>query len=132
MIYWLIGILLVISGISKSVKDTVRDHYYGSIFSKLNQKYWNGTNSWLNKYDQTKFPDLKPKFWGSTTFLAWTTDAWHLFDTIQSTCLQLAISIPISILLGNLWLVLPVIALTKILVGVPFEITYSKLFVKKK
>lgn len=48
-----------------------------------NQQFWDGRISWRNKYkngDTWQFPEkLEPKFWGSTTFLAWTTDSKHLF-----------------------------------------------------
>ena len=48
-----------------------------------NQQFWDGRISWRNKYKNgaTWEPPLKlePKFWGSTTFLAWTTDSKHLF-----------------------------------------------------
>jgi hypothetical protein len=48
-----------------------------------NQQFWDGRISWRNKYKNgaTWQPPLKlePKFWGSTTFLAWTTDSKHLF-----------------------------------------------------
>ena len=47
------------------------------------QQFWDGRISWRNKYKNgaTWQPPLKlePKFWGSTTFLAWTTDSKHLF-----------------------------------------------------
>ncbi len=42
-------------------------------------KFWNGKNSWLNKYqdnDMTK----GPAYFGSTSFLVWTTDAPHMFN----------------------------------------------------
>jgi len=126
----IVMILLVISGVAKSVKDTLKDHYYSSIFSKLkNWQYWDASKSWINKY---KFPysiEMEPKFFGSTTFLAWTTDAWHLFDTIQSTAWQIALSILVcSYFEVSLWWSALVICVVKALVSVPFQITYSALF----
>jgi len=126
-------ILLVLSGISKAIKDTVQDHFYNSIFRKLNPAFWEKGGSWLNKYKDPASGDMTPKFWGSTTFLAWTTDAWHLFDTLQSTFWQLAVTIPFVYLMGwHWWLGIPVLILIKACVSLPFEVAYSKLFVRNE
>ncbi len=71
----------------------------------------------------------KPKFFGSTTFLAWTTDAWHLFDTIGTTCMQSAGLLPVMYFYNlSFWYFIPALCVVKMLVGVPFEVCYSKLF----
>lgn len=139
----LIAFLLMLSGLSKSVKDTLAHHFNGSIFSNLNRNYWDINISWTNKWTFPYAIDSKPKFWGSTTFLSWTTDAWHLFDTIQSTCWQLAMAICIqkSFILYSIGIicnekydylcVLALLLIIKILIGVPFELTYSHLFKNK-
>lgn len=90
----LVTILILISAWAKAVKDTIDHHYYTSVFSRLNPKFWNPIISWQNKYKDLE--TKKPKHFGSTTFLVWTTDAWHLFDLIQNTAWQLALAICIS------------------------------------
>ncbi|MDB5249410.1 MAG: hypothetical protein JWQ40_3804 [Segetibacter sp.] len=39
--------------------------------------FWNGKHSWLNKYKDRKV-SAGPAYFGSTTFLAFTTDAPHM------------------------------------------------------
>ena len=75
-------LLLAIAGVSKAVMDKITFHYYGSVFKMLNEYFWNPIYSWMNKY---KFgsEDFRPRFFGSTTFLVWATDAWHLFGLIR-------------------------------------------------
>lgn len=75
-------IFIVLASICKAIKDTLNFHYEkSSVFRKYNAKYWNPAISWQNKYKE----DLKtPKFFGSTTFLVFLTDAWHLFDFLQT------------------------------------------------
>ena len=86
--WYLTIIFLVIAAICKAVKDTLEFHYDYSIFAKCNAKYWNPLTSWRNKYKE----DLKtPKFWGSTTIFVMFTDAWHLFDFLQTLTMLLAI-----------------------------------------
>lgn len=71
------------AGVCNSVMDTLAYHYSTSIFSKVaDQEFWNPDISWLNKY-KGRDPDAGPKFFGSTTFLVWTTDAWHLFKSLM-------------------------------------------------
>jgi hypothetical protein len=72
--------------------DTLSFHYNVSIFSKW-IKYEDFTNpqkSWVNKYKFNN-PTLGPKFFGSKTFLVWTTDLWHLSKTLMITFFALAI-----------------------------------------
>lgn len=76
--------LLIISSLGNGVMDTVSFHYQGSIFSG-NEQFWNPKVSWENKY--AKGPDgilrpYKPRYWGSTTILSFTTDGWHLCKAI--------------------------------------------------
>jgi hypothetical protein len=81
-------ILIIIAGIF----DTISFHYSISIFSKWikYEDFINPQKSWVNKYKHNN-PDLGPKFFGSKTFLVWTTDLWHLAKTLMITCFVLAI-----------------------------------------
>lgn len=66
-------ILIFISGVSEGFNQAYLFH-----FAKVQAKFPNlkpNDEAWKNKYKD----DLKtPKFFGSTTFLVWTTDVYHL------------------------------------------------------
>lgn len=79
-------ILAALSGISEAVMDILDHKFYGSVFSNLNKKFWNPefshANKWMNgdkRYGE--------RFFGSSTFFVWTTDAWHLFKSIRTVTL---------------------------------------------
>ncbi len=65
-------LLVMIAGVFKAIMDVLQFHYRNSIFSNWNTNWWNPAISYKNKY---KKGTLKPKFFGSTTFLVWITDA---------------------------------------------------------
>lgn len=57
------------------------NQFYNSIFSneeKFNPLFWNPYESWRNKWKNGDRVQGE-KFFGSSTFLVFTTDAWHLF-----------------------------------------------------
>ncbi len=69
-------ILILIAAISKAFMDNLKDGYsFGKhvFFQSLNK-------SWVNKYKSDT--DLRPRFFGSTTFLVWLTDLWHFSQHI--------------------------------------------------
>tara|TARA_Y100000389_G_scaffold191318_1_gene217299 strand:+ start:14407 stop:14796 length:390 start_codon:yes stop_codon:yes gene_type:complete len=76
----------MISGASEAVMDKVQFHYNKSIFcndKEYKQNFWDPNKSWINKYKPGSTSE--PKFWGSTTFFVFTTDAWHLFKFFKNT-----------------------------------------------
>lgn len=75
------GGLALISGAAWGVHETVV-HHPGRIPAGWNRRFWDGRESWRNKYRDGD-PAKGPAFPGSTTVLAWTTDAKHLFGTIH-------------------------------------------------
>ena len=86
-------ILIILAAIFYSIQWTLQFHFDKSIFSKFkNQQWWNPTLSFNNKW---KNGDSKQgeKFFGSSTFLVWTTDAFHFFQMIFLTYIFLAISL---------------------------------------
>ena len=85
-----IGLILVlIAGICKGIMDKLQFHYWDSIFNspKLNKYFWDPAVSWMNKYKDLEVINKEPKFFGSITFLVWTTDAWHLFQMLNNLTL---------------------------------------------
>jgi len=122
-------ILLIIAGVSKAIMDTINFHYYDSIFygGRFNRFFWNPSVSYLNKYKDFNGLNKIPRFFGSTTFLVWTTDAWHLFQMIKQITLTVGM-----LILGfyskewwdlTLFWVLGYIVYTSI-----FELFFSKIF----
>lgn len=83
-------IFIFIAGISKAVMDTLLFHFNKSIFSNKNEKWWNPTVSWKNKYKDND-PNKGAKFFGSTTFLVFLTDAWHFFQMLFLTSIFLGL-----------------------------------------
>lgn len=43
--------------------------------------WWDKNTSWKNKYKNGD-PRKGPRFFGSTTFLVWLTDGWHLLQML--------------------------------------------------
>lgn len=70
--------------------DTLAHHYSTSYFKGKKEVFWNPEVSWKNKYKDWP-EDKRPAYPGATTWLAWTTDAWHLFKTIFLSLFTLAI-----------------------------------------
>jgi hypothetical protein len=85
-------ILIIIAAIFNAIMDTLSFHYGVSVFSKWTkyEYFLNPQKSWVNKYKHNN-PSLGPKFFGSKTFLVWTTDLWHLSKMLMITLLTLAI-----------------------------------------
>jgi hypothetical protein len=111
--------------------DTLLFHYDLSIFKGLkNQQWWNPNISHLNKYKLRKSKN-GPRFFGSTTFLVFITDAWHFFQEIFLFCLISSILIAINIGIGFQWWYWIIgYIIIKIIMGFVFELFYSKIFKK--
>ena len=70
-----------VSGAAWGVHETAV-HHPSRIPAGWNRQFWDGRVSWTNKY-RNGDPAAGPAYPGSTTFLAWTTDAKHLFGTVH-------------------------------------------------
>jgi hypothetical protein len=75
-------VLFYLSGMCEGVMDTLSFHFarFQKKHKKASDKFWNPEFSWLNKYDSV----FKPKYFGATTFLVFTTDGWHLFKWLRN------------------------------------------------
>lgn len=71
-----------LSGALDGGAETLKWHYYEfeRVFPNANQNYWNPQFSSQNKY-KDGITANGPKYFGSTTFLVWTTDGYHLLRT---------------------------------------------------
>jgi hypothetical protein len=76
--------LISIAAILNALMDTISFRYESSIFSNFPRlrQFLDVNMSWRNKY---KGGDVKQgrAFFGSTTFLVFLTDGWHLFKTLM-------------------------------------------------
>lgn len=78
-----------IGGVANGYHETILNHYpqFKRVHPNANDQYWNPEISWLNKYEDFDRYGKKEAYFGSTTFLAWTTDAYHLSSVISNTSL---------------------------------------------
>ena len=83
---------IALAAIFNSMMDIVSFHYQESIFMnypKLTQ-FLDANFSWQNKYKNRDYKQGR-RFFGSTTFLVWLTDGWHLFKCAVLLCFCIAI-----------------------------------------
>ena len=133
----IIVLLIIIAAISKSVMDTVSFRFTESIFSNFkNQNWWNPSISWKNKY-KNQDPKQGPKFFGSTTFLVFITDAWHFFQMIMLSCFNISIILGINHIIFNdlnvcrtILLDMSLFIILHFIFGIVFELFWDKLFIK--
>jgi len=73
------------AGVSEGTAEALKWHYEATGFK--NDKYWNPEISWRNKYKNGNTAQ-GAAFFGSTTFLVWTTDGYHLARSIRSAMIM--------------------------------------------
>ena len=121
--YAICALLLVLAAGCKGVQDSIAHHNS----QKWRGIWWDTTLSWRWKYvDQSAsgLQSLKPRFFGSTTFLVWTTDAWHCFGMLNMSAWQTAL----CLLLPYPWYgQLAAFVGIKVFYGLFFEVTYRHL-----
>jgi hypothetical protein len=96
-------LLIALAGFFNSCMDTLHtNRYYKSIFYKWSifknyQKFLNpdlsAGNKWKNGDDTQG-----EKYFGSSTFLVWLTDGWHLVKTSMLFCIAISLSIDVVII----------------------------------
>lgn len=81
-----------ISGVSDGTAETIKWHYskFNNVFPNSNKNYWNPEYSWVNKYKDNDYTK-GPKYFGSTTFLVWTTDGYHMTRFVKNTMITTTI-----------------------------------------
>ena len=122
MILTLLIILILVSGISKAIMDTLQFHFYTSIF-KNKGNWWNPIDSSNNKYEW--FKNSKVLTWLISNPFVLITDAWHLFQFIYSV--SFAASFLISGIFFPIWVSLLVYIGNRLV----FHIFYTYFFKKK-
>lgn len=83
-------ILLLIAGLTNGLMDTLAFHFTKDNYLWRFKSKWfgNPADTWKNKHKN--YPeDKSPRYWGATTFLSFTTDAWHFFKFLQLQAFKL-------------------------------------------
>jgi len=83
---------ITLAAFFNGLMDTLLFRYETSIFSKYPKlrQFFDTFYSYKNKYKNKDIRQGK-KFFGSTTFLVWLTDGWHLFKCSMLLCFAIAI-----------------------------------------
>jgi hypothetical protein len=118
-------IFLSLVGFFEAVMDKLQFNYNKSIFINFkNQQFWNPKISWKNKWENGD-KDNGERFLFSSTLFVFTTDAWHLAKFFRNICI--AISMFIFLYFSLSIETFFYLVLGRILWGVVFEISFSKL-----
>jgi hypothetical protein len=121
-------VFIILAAIFNACMD-ILGKYDESIFKKCCpslENFMNPKVSWKNKYKNLDKAQ-GPKFFGSTTFLVWTTDFWHLCKTIMIMFFSLSIVFysPIFYTIADFFIYF-------FSFGIVFELFYSKLLKAQK
>jgi hypothetical protein len=114
--YGLILILIILAAFFKAVSDTLKDHYYISVFRLKDARFWNPNES----YKYTGFL----KIWFIKT--QYRADAWHISNSLMIISFCLAIVLHKPVLSWYYELIIAGIAF-----NVSFNLFYNKVLVKK-
>lgn len=122
-------LFFIIAGILNAIMDTTRFCWNSSIFNKIKNyklfKFCNPQASQGNKWKNSD-PKQGEKFFGSSTFLVWTTDLWHACKALMILALVLG-AVTYTVILNPLVDVI----LLYFVFTVSFEVFFSKVFIKK-
>lgn len=77
----------IAAGVFYGLAETLVWHYeaFKREHPGANKWYWNPVYSWTNKYKNGN-KEEGARFPGSTTWLVWLTDGYHLFRTLERVC----------------------------------------------
>jgi hypothetical protein len=130
LLFILISTLLIsIAAICEASMDKLEFQWHKSIFATkprlLREDFWNPYFSWKNKYSNIETKE--PKFFGSTTFLVFLTDGWHLFKFLKN--LFLFLTILFSFFIGHLYNLTTSFLLFSLMYVVYLRIVHAFIFV---
>lgn len=117
----IMAFLVILFGISKAICDISESGFSTSKFRNLNPQFWDKHKSWRNKWKGGVAANGE-KFFGSSTFLVWTTDAWHFFNGLSYLSL-FCIAVLTVIMTHNIFYIALVFSLSFIF----FELIYKYL-----
>lgn len=117
---------LILAAVANGFMDMTFNNYAASVFNdqRFNPLFWSPAVSWRNKWKYGD-PAYGERFFGSSTFLVWLTDAWHIFKALfilffLGTCISAGVYGPV---ISPLWDML----LFAVVWGLMFELTYRSL-----
>lgn len=125
--YAIQGGLILVSGAADGLGEYTYAHYskFQKQFPNANPQYWNPAISWINKWDWDYENETSrgEKFFGSSTFLVATTDAYHLLRTIDRTTMITATSINLGQKQKWYWYLLDIVVMSAFR-NIGFHLTY--------
>lgn len=85
--------LCLVAGAADGYNQAILFHYdtWKDYHPNANDQYWNPYISWENKYKDASNGDFSPAYFGSKTFLVFTTDAYHMTRMIDHTSMLTAV-----------------------------------------
>lgn len=89
-------------------------------------KWADRSNSWKNKYKPgTEYTTLQRRYVGSTTWLVWTTDLWHLANSLELLSWQVVVVVLLPLPAAPwYWPQLAALVVIKLYCGLLFEGSY--------
>lgn len=95
---------IFIAGMADGLNQTISFHYasFKHVFPKAKDQYWNPAISWMNKYKYND-PTQGPKYLGSTKFLVFTTDGYHMTRFVENMFIGTAIVLRVNLYEKKKW-----------------------------
>jgi len=123
------SICFFVAGTMEGAAETLKWHpqEFQKRFPNANMDYWNPELSWPNKYKNGD-PAQGPAYFGSTTFLAWTTDGYHLARTVRTTSVMVGILLTPDIKGQKWYIYLAKAAIYSAAYTAGFHLTYTLIF----
>lgn len=131
--------LSILAGLADGIRDVLSFRYDRSIFPQqygeqvlgAGPDFWNPEISWRNKWKNGD-PQQGERVPGSSTVFVFLTDGWHLLQFLMLTFFQLAIALPVVMLLRLRWwwVIIAVIPL-KFAFSIGFTIMFSWLLIRQ-
>lgn len=122
-------ILLILAGIFNACMDVLKTRFNKSIFKNWKHQKWIDPSIsyvfWTNKWKDGD-PSAGEKFPGSSTFLVWITDFWHLCKMLMLLCIMFAIVFYNPLVTWWADILILYCSFT-----IPFELFFSKILIKK-
>lgn len=119
-------ILILIAACYNAIMDVLDFKFDTSVFSSCKNQSWvNPSISWKNKWKNGD-PAQGERFFGSSTFLVFVTDLWHLSKFMMLLLIMCAVVFYKPLV--NTWVD---ILILYCVFTITFEIFYSKVLIKK-
>lgn len=132
--------LILLSGMANGLHETLVWHWkrFDAKFPSANEQYWNPYKSYNNKCKTGEGynPEIRcvPKYFGSTSFLVFLTDAKHLLSELHLDFLIAGVMILTLAIIGLLsnrkwiWIFLTILSISYIAQAIGFHLVYTIYF----